>query len=223
FGQFISSTLPTFAVCEKFVVMEVNNEEKLEPGADDDFGGLVSANLIILRNRLLDVLLKLLYTSKEKNAVNLQACEELIKILGFDWVIMFMEEHLHSTTVTAAMRILVVLLSNPSILLRFKEGVTGGGWLDQTDSVLTNKIGTVLGFNVGRSAGGRSTLREINREACHFPGFSILQSLLPKHTNVPALYFLLMTLFLQQPVTELPENLQVSAPVVSSRSNRGCQ
>ncbi|XP_041447245.1 WD repeat and FYVE domain-containing protein 3 isoform X2 [Xenopus laevis] len=221
FGQFISSTLPTFAVCEKFVVMEVNNEEKLEP--DDDFGGLVSANLIILRNRLLDVLLKLLYTSKEKNAVNLQACEELIKILGFDWVIMFMEEHLHSTTVTAAMRILVVLLSNPSILLRFKEGVTGGGWLDQTDSVLTNKIGTVLGFNVGRSAGGRSTLREINREACHFPGFSILQSLLPKHTNVPALYFLLMTLFLQQPVTELPENLQVSAPVVSSRSNRGCQ
>ncbi|KAG8454376.1 hypothetical protein GDO86_000847 [Hymenochirus boettgeri] len=223
FGQFISSTLPTFAVCEKFVIMEVNTEEKLEPGADDDFGGLVSANLILLRNRLLDMLLKLLYTTKEKTTVNLQACEELVKILGFDWVIMFMEEHLHSSTVTAAMRILVVLLSNQPILIRFKEGMTGGGWLDQTDSVLTNKIGTVLGFNVGRSAGGRSTLREINRDACHFPGFSVLQSLLPKHTNVPALYFLLMALFLQQPVTELPENLQVSAPVISSRSNRGCQ
>lgn len=58
---------------------------------------------------------------------------------------MFMEEHLHSTTVTAAMRILVVLLSNQSILIKFKEGLSGGGWLDQTDSVLTNKIGTVLG------------------------------------------------------------------------------
>lgn len=58
---------------------------------------------------------------------------------------MFMEEHLHSTTVTAAMRILVVLLSNQSILIKFKEGLCGGGWLDQTDSVLTNKIGTVLG------------------------------------------------------------------------------
>lgn len=79
------------------------------------------------------------------------------------------------------------------------------------------------GFNVGRSAGGRSTVREINRDACHFPGFPVLQSLLPKHTNVPALYFLLMALFLQQPVTELPENLQVSAPVTSIRSNRGCQ
>ncbi|KAG9480633.1 hypothetical protein GDO78_012215 [Eleutherodactylus coqui] len=208
FGQFISSTLPTFAVCEKFVVMEVNNEEKLEPGTEDDFGGLVSANLILLRNRLLDMLLKLLYTTKEKTTVNLQACEEFVKTLGFDWVIMFMEEHLHSTTVTAAMRILVVLLSNQPILTKFKEGVSGGGWLDQTDSVLTNKIGTVLGFNVGRSAGGRSTVREINRDACHFPGFPVLQSLLPKHTNVPALYFLLMALFLQQPVTELPENLQ---------------
>lgn len=81
----------------------------------------------------------------------------------------------------------------------------------------------ISGFNVGRSAGGRSTVREINRDACHFPGFPVLQSLLPKHTNVPALYFLLMALFLQQPVTELPENLQVSAPVVSSRCKQGCQ
>uniref|UniRef100_A0A8C9FGG4 WD repeat and FYVE domain containing 3 n=1 Tax=Pavo cristatus TaxID=9049 RepID=A0A8C9FGG4_PAVCR len=223
FGQFISSTLPTFAVCEKFVVMEINNEEKLDSGTEDDFGGLVSANLILLRNRLLDILLKLLYTSKEKTAVNLQACEELVKTLGFDWIMMFMEEHLHSTTVTAAMRILVVLLSNQSILIKFKEGLSGGGWLDQTDSVLTNKIGTVLGFNVGRSAGGRSTVREINRDACHFPGFPVLQSLLPKHTNVPALYFLLMALFLQQPVTELPENLQVSAPIASGRCKQGSQ
>lgn len=81
----------------------------------------------------------------------------------------------------------------------------------------------LLGFNVGRSAGGRSTIREINRDACHFPGFPVLQSFLPKHTNVPALYFLLMALFLQQPVSELPENLQVSAPVASSRCKQGGQ
>ncbi|XP_076402904.1 WD repeat and FYVE domain-containing protein 3 isoform X6 [Peromyscus maniculatus bairdii] len=208
FGQFISSTLPTFAVCEKFVVMEINNEEKPDVGAEEEFGGLVSANLILLRNRLLDILLKLIHTSKEKTSINLQACEELVRTLGFDWIMIFMEEHLHPTTVTAALRILVVLLSNQSILIKFKEGLSGGGWLEQTDSVLTNKIGTVLGFNVGRSAGGRSTVREINREACHFPGFLVLQSFLPKHTNVPALYFLLMALFLQQPVSELPENLQ---------------
>ncbi|XP_075798847.1 WD repeat and FYVE domain-containing protein 3 isoform X4 [Microtus pennsylvanicus] len=223
FGQFISSTLPTFAVCEKFVVMEINNEEKPDVGSEEEFGGLVSANLILLRNRLLDILLKLVHTSKEKTSINLQACEELVRTLGFDWILMFMEEHLHPTTVTAAMRILVALLSNQSILIKFKEGLSGGGWLEQTDSVLTNKIGTVLGFNVGRSAGGRSTVREINREACHFPGFLVLQSFLPKHTNVPALYFLLMALFLQQPVSELPENLQVSVPVTSSRCKQGCK
>ncbi|KAG7271513.1 hypothetical protein CRUP_007502, partial [Coryphaenoides rupestris] len=198
FGQFISSTLPTFAVCEKFVVMEISNEEKIDGGNDEDFGGLLSANLILLRNRLLDILLRLLFT----------ACEEVVRTLGFDWLLMFLEEHVHSSTVTAALWILVVLLSHNNILHRFKEGLCGGGWLDHTDSVLTNKIGTVLGFNVGRSAGGRSTLREINRDACHFSGFPVLQALLPKHTNVPELYFLLMALFLQQPVTELPDSLQ---------------
>ncbi|TRZ02111.1 hypothetical protein DNTS_034933 [Danionella cerebrum] len=157
--------------------------------------------------RLLDILLKQL-SCKEKNAVNAQACEELVRTLGFDWLLMFMEEHIHSSTVTAALLILVVLLSNQSILSRFKEGLTGGGWLEHTDSVLTNKIGTVLGFNVGRSAGGRSTVREINRDACHFPGFPVLQTLLPKHTNVPEIYFMLMALFFQQPITELPESLQ---------------
>jgi len=101
FGQFISSTLPTFAVCEKFVVMEINNEEKIDggsdhsvplanaseswitvrpnsgnffasPGNDDDFGGLLSASLILLRNQLLDNLRRLLFTTKEKCTVNAQ-------------------------------------------------------------------------------------------------------------------------------------------------------
>lgn len=79
------------------------------------------------------------------NSATCRACEELVRTLGFDWLLMFMEEHIHSSTVTVALWILVVLLSNQSILSRFKEGLCGGGWLEHTDSVLTNKIGTVLG------------------------------------------------------------------------------
>lgn len=41
-------------------------------GNDDDFGGLVSANVILLRNRLLDNLLRLLFITKEKSTVNAQ-------------------------------------------------------------------------------------------------------------------------------------------------------
>lgn len=94
-------------MCEKFVVMEINNEEKIDGGNlkasldgcslnlfcsleegvavfhnwneflvpaanDDDFGGLLSANLILLRNQLLDNLLRLLFTTKEKCTVNAQ-------------------------------------------------------------------------------------------------------------------------------------------------------
>lgn len=79
------------------------------------------------------------------NSATCRACEELVRTLGFDWLLMFMEEHVHSSSVTVALWILVVLLSNQSILGRFKEGLCGGGWLEHTDSVLTNKIGTVLG------------------------------------------------------------------------------
>ena len=88
--------------------------------------------------------------------------------------------------------------------------------------ILANAASRLLspGFNVGRSAGGRSTLREINRDACHFSGFPVLQALLPKHTNVPELYFLLMALFLQQPVTELPDSLQVQVSTALNFSTR---
>lgn len=42
------------------------------PGVDDEFGGLLSSNLILLRNRLLDILLKQLFSCKEKSTVNAQ-------------------------------------------------------------------------------------------------------------------------------------------------------
>ena len=52
------------------------NHPAVCPGNEEDFGGLLSANLILLRNRLLDILLKLLFTSKEKATVNAQyACK----------------------------------------------------------------------------------------------------------------------------------------------------
>ncbi|XP_029115173.1 WD repeat and FYVE domain-containing protein 3 isoform X3 [Scleropages formosus] len=213
FGQLLSSTLPTYAVCEKFVVMKADAEEKSDQGIKDDAGDL-SASLILLRNRLLDILLNLLFTTKEKCAVNTLACEEMARTLGFDWLLAFVEEHLHPSTVTAAARILVTLLSSQPLLARFREGLCGGGWLDNTEPVLTDRIGTVLGFNVGRGAGGRCVIREINREACHFPGFPVLQTLMPKHSDVAELHFLLMALFLQQPVAERPRNLHCDLDAV---------
>ena len=52
--------------------------------------------------------------------------------------------------------------------------------------------------------------REINPEACHVPGFMMLQWLLPKHSQVPDVYFLLTALLLCQQPKEAPNQSQVS-------------
>ena len=64
------------------------------------------------------------------------------------------------------------------------------------------------GFNVGSSA--KALNREINLDVCQLPGFTALHWVLPKHAEIPELYFLLMALLLGQPVREVPEKLQVT-------------
>ena len=51
--------------------------------------------------------------------------------------------------------------------------------------------------------------REINQEACHLPGFTVLQWLLPKHASVPEIYFLLFALSQGHTVHESLEDCQV--------------
>lgn len=70
-------------------------------------------------------------------------CEEISKILGLDWVMLFLQPVLHSTTVVWGLRILVAVCSVQSILQKFKEGLSNGGWLRYTDH---NKMATALGI-----------------------------------------------------------------------------
>ncbi len=66
-------------------------------------------------------------------------------MLGYDWLLLFLSAHLHQSTVVMTMRILVLMLSSPTAMNRFREGNAGGGWLDDTESVIQNRIGVVLG------------------------------------------------------------------------------
>nr|XP_032805834.1 WD repeat and FYVE domain-containing protein 3-like isoform X3 [Petromyzon marinus] len=214
YGQFLASTLPTFSVSEKFVELRADEPQDDDALIDiesmeEDGAGLVSARNIFLRNQLLEVLLDLLHTSAEKEFLSQPACEEMLRILGFDWLLLFVQGHLHPATVTVAMRILVSLLSNGGILRRFQEGSPGGGWLDLTQALVSGQTPTVLGFNVGRGPGGGVIPREINSEACLLPGFSVLLSCLPSHASLPQLYFFLLALFLNRPITSVPENVQL--------------
>lgn len=72
-------------------------------------------------------------------------CEEVVKVLGLDWVLLFAQGHLHPSTVLIALRMLVALLSNASILQKFRDATHNGGWMTDAQQVTSNKSGQFLG------------------------------------------------------------------------------
>lgn len=72
-------------------------------------------------------------------------CETVIKCLGYDWVLLFIQEHLHHTTIIWGLKILAVLLSHQHLLQIFKESSVNGGWVAETDAVLNSRMDVALG------------------------------------------------------------------------------
>ena len=66
-------------------------------------------------------------------------------MLGYDWLLLVIQSHVHATTVIMGLRILVTMLHNQSAISKFRDGSYGGGWLDHTEAVLQNRMGVVLG------------------------------------------------------------------------------
>ncbi|XP_023930684.1 WD repeat and FYVE domain-containing protein 3 [Lingula anatina] len=215
FGQFAVSTLPPVNTKEGDLSLEEKvGDEVLEGEAElhsvgsdlPDNSEKVLVYRIKLRNHLLQIILKLLYLPNPR-MVNQQVSDEIQRVLGFDWLMLFLQGNLHPTTVVLAFKILVVMLGNATSLQRFREGLLAGGWLHDTEAVLENRLGVLLGFNVG-SGKMKTEKREINTDVCHIHGFTLLQGLLPKHCYIPELYLMLMSLLLGQPVKELPLDIQ---------------
>lgn len=69
-------------------------------------------------------------------------CDEVAKVLGLDWILLFLQSGLHSSTVVWGLRILVAVSSVQTILQKFKDGTSNGGWLRHTDH---NKVALALG------------------------------------------------------------------------------
>jgi len=72
-------------------------------------------------------------------------CEEIQKVLGFDWLLLFVQRHVHQSTVIMALRILLQMLQSPTAVARFRDGNPGGGWLKNTEPVLKQHVGVMLG------------------------------------------------------------------------------
>jgi hypothetical protein len=75
-----------------------------------------------------------------------RVAEEIHRILGFDWLMLFLQRHLHSSTVILTVRLLLQMLRQNILLTRFREATSNGGWLKETEDMLKNKEGTLLGM-----------------------------------------------------------------------------
>lgn len=180
FGQFIVATLPVGA--EKHLVLREGDNGKEGEGEN-----------ILLRNRCLQLLHSLLFNGLK---VTNSMCEDVAKVLGLDWVLLFLQSGLHSTTVVWGLRILVALTSVQPILQKFKDGTSNGGWLRHTDH---NRMALALGCHQQMASG------DIKSVGLNVPGFQHLGWLLPQHVDlVPELYFLFIALMMGQPVKLLP-------------------
>ncbi|KAF7272906.1 hypothetical protein GWI33_014343 [Rhynchophorus ferrugineus] len=181
FGQFIASTLPHVnTINEKTITLKQGDLE---------------AENILLRNRCLTLLHSLVFSSRN------QVGEEISKILGFDWLLLFMQPNIHSTSCVWAFRILVAASSSPFLICRFREGTSNGGWLRYTEQVTHNRMAVMLGCP---SHSSPLVNPEMKSEALHIPGFQSLAWLLPSHLDIPELYFLLTALMMGQPAKLLP-------------------
>ncbi|KAF6208270.1 hypothetical protein GE061_016724 [Apolygus lucorum] len=205
FGQFVVSTLPCSTNgLEKYVALfeppnrssgnSFDHEDSVETLDNSE-----TANTVVLRNRCLQLLHSLLFTPR--NTVNTSFCEEIAHVLGLDWPLLFLQAQIHSSTVIWGLRILVVLCSVPSLLVKFKDGASVGGWLQDTELVMQNRMGVVL---AGCQLGSAIPKRESRIENMGTPGFQQLTWLLQHHVEVSQIYFLLMALMMGQPVKLLP-------------------
>ncbi|XP_053612398.1 WD repeat and FYVE domain-containing protein 3 isoform X1 [Plodia interpunctella] len=183
-GQFMAYTLPLPSQSERGINPKESDCEKECEGEQ-----------IILRNKCFNVLHGLLFTAR--NLVNTIVCEEISRVLGMDWLLSFMQENVHSTSVLWALRLLVVMCSGQgqqsAILQRFREGTGNGGWLRHTELASPQQAGVML-------VATHHTSSHLHMPLLHSPGEALLSWLLVSHLQIPEMYYLLFGLTLGQPM-----------------------
>jgi hypothetical protein len=203
FTQFTAATLATKVENESVVTLTPGTDGT-ECRLDENFTLSQEEATIILRNRCLKLFFSLLYMGKK---INQKYCEEMLAIVGFDWVQLFLQAGLHPTTVIWSLRILMTLLSIPSLLAKFREGSCNGGWLMKSELVLQNKMGAALGQALSSST--KVKQMRIRQDVFNIPGFQLFNWLMPRHMAIPEVYFLLLAMVLGQPVKRLPDTARL--------------
>jgi len=121
FGQFVVSLLPGDSpTSDERLLNEMDPSSEARKRLE---------HTILLRNNLFTIIDDVFSVSPSTDK-SVMFQEELQRLLGLDWFLVFMQPRVHSSTVIKASKCLFALLLNPVNLGRFKESQQFGGWLN---------------------------------------------------------------------------------------------
>nr|XP_048277565.1 WD repeat- and FYVE domain-containing protein 4 isoform X3 [Myodes glareolus]XP_048277566.1 WD repeat- and FYVE domain-containing protein 4 isoform X3 [Myodes glareolus]XP_048277567.1 WD repeat- and FYVE domain-containing protein 4 isoform X3 [Myodes glareolus] len=173
----------------------VNERQNCLDGAQDPSvpaGSQTSGKAIWLRNQLLEMLFGVI--SSPQLHLSSETKEQVFLNLGPDWFLLLLQGHLHPSTTTLALKLLLYFLSSPSLRGRFRDGLSAGCWvecsMEGVDIVMDNL---------------KSRPAVPDQSPCLLPGFQVLNDFLAYHVLIPEVYLIVSSFFLQTPLTELTD------------------
>ncbi|XP_051772048.1 WD repeat- and FYVE domain-containing protein 4 isoform X3 [Ctenopharyngodon idella] len=164
-----------------------------------------------IRNQLLSMLSSLIIP--KTSSINQ---EEVFFALGSDWFLLFLQGHIHTSTVLLVLTLLTHFLSYPNILTKFREGVSPGTLVE------TMEMPTSITDNLKSRSWSFECL------SCICPGFEVLQKLLVSHIHLPQIYGALAALLIgksdfQVPAGQVDIDMMLQSLIDSCSGSEGIQ
>ncbi|XP_076787564.1 WD repeat- and FYVE domain-containing protein 4 isoform X4 [Arvicanthis niloticus] len=185
-GLFVIYTLKPSSVNERQICLDGAQDPSIPAGSQ------TSGKTIWLRNQLLEMLFGVISSSQLHLSSELK--EQVFLSLGPDWFLLLLQGHLHASTTTLALKLLLYFLSSPSLCGRFRDGLSAGCWVENcmegVDIVMDNL---------------KSRPAVPDQSPCLLPGFRVLNDFLAYHVLIPEVYLIVSSFFLQTPLTELTD------------------
>jgi hypothetical protein len=206
YGQFMASLLPSTSIDENSALNAFSNIETMDLTKLEDKNILNLVYSVKLRNRLLNIIDDLV-SQNTTTTKSVQFQEDLQRLLGYDWFLLFMQPNVYKTTIIKSVKILFTMLLNMQHLNRFKESYSSAGWLSniKAENLTTETSSSTTTTTTTTTPTTTPSLNEFNLEACAAPGFQVMQVFLAKHADFIELYYLLFALlFDTQRIKELP-------------------
>ncbi|XP_060895664.1 WD repeat- and FYVE domain-containing protein 4 isoform X1 [Labrus mixtus] len=183
-GLFLVYTLPPLS--------NIGEGDQLSEGSlpqDTSAQSSDPAGLIWIRNQMLLSLCEILHSdglTKDQQKV-------LFDTLGSDWFLLFLQPHLHPSTLKLGLVLLTHFLWSPGQQSAFREGILPATLIESMQEP----------FAVMDNLRANSWSHECSSTSC--PGFDVLQGLLIRHSHLPQVYEALAALLLGRKASHTAE------------------